>query len=78
MPFLAACRFRRASNLALNKWPAAKPGSGGGKVQNAKAQSAVKQGYSKTSAGKYPAKPAGMSGDKAKSRKGSPLAAKKK
>jgi len=54
-----------------------KPGSGGGSVQNAKAQSKVSQNYAKAGA-KHPAKPAGMSGDKQKSRKGSPLASKKK
>lgn len=53
-----------------------KPGSGGGKIQNAKAQSAVKQNYAKVGI-KHPAKPAGMSGDKAHARKGSPLSKKK-
>jgi hypothetical protein len=56
-----------------------KPGSGGGPIQNAKAQSAQKQGYSKGgSAPKFPAKKPGASGDTPRSRKGSPLAGKKK
>ena len=53
-----------------------KPGSGGGPVQNAKAQSTVKQSYAKSGA-KFPAKPPGMSGDKQRARKGSPLTKKK-
>lgn len=52
--------------------PAMKPGSGGGPKQNAKAQSAVKQNYAKAGA-RHPAKPPGMSGDKPRARKGSPL-----
>jgi len=60
------------------KWPAAKPGSGGGPVQNAKAQSTVKQAYGKGKgvAAKYPAKKVGMSGDTPKERKA--LAGKRK
>jgi len=49
-----------------------KPGSGGGPVQNAKAQSTVKQAYGK----KFPAKKGGMSGDTPKPR--AALAGKKK
>ncbi len=52
-----------------------KPGSGG-VIQNAKAQSSVKQNYAKAGA-KHPSKPGGMSGDKARARKGSPLSKKK-
>ncbi len=74
MPSLAKCLSQRGSNL--KKAPSMKPGSGGGKVQNAKAQSAVKQNYVKSGT-KYPAKPAGMSGDKQNARKGSPLSKKK-
>jgi hypothetical protein len=56
-----------------------KPGSGGGPIPNAKAQSAEKQAYGKSAAfAKHPAKKGGMSGDTPRSRKGSPLAAKKK
>ena len=55
---------------------AAKPGSGGGALQNAKAQSKVAQSYGKSSA-KHPAKKPGTSGDNPASRKGSPLAKKK-
>lgn len=55
-----------------------KPGAGGGPAQNAKAQSFVKQAYGKGGAStKYPSKKPGLSGDNARSRKGSPLAAKK-
>jgi hypothetical protein len=64
--------------MAPYKWPAAKPGSGGGPVQNAKAQSTVKQVYGKggKASTKYPAKKGGMSGDTPKPRKA--LAGKKK
>ena len=56
--------------MAPYAWPAAKPGSGGGPVQNAKAQPAQKSGYGKgKSAGKYPAKKGGASGDNQKPRK---------
>lgn len=57
-----------------------KPGSGGGPVQNAKAQSAVKQAYGKAGAkasGKHPPKKAGVSGDKGKSNKAPPFGKKK-
>jgi hypothetical protein len=53
-----------------------KPGSGGGAVQNAKAQAKQKQVYSKTggkAAAKSPPKKPGMSGDSPGKRKGSPL-----
>lgn len=74
----AACLYLAASNMAPYKWPEAKPGSGGGPVQNAKAQSAVKQAYGKGKgvAAKHPAKKGGMSGDTPKPRKA--LAGKKK
>lgn len=57
-----------------------KPGSGGGPVQNAKAQPKQRQSYGKGApvAQKYPAKKSGTSGDNARSRKGSPFAPKKK
>lgn len=61
----------------VKSFTAAKPGSGGGPIQNAKAQSTVKQNYAKGgSARKYPAKKPGMSGDAPKARKA--LAPKKK
>lgn len=57
-----------------------KPGSGGGSVQNAKAQSSQRQFYGKGSkvAAKNPAKKPGKSGDTASSRKPSPLFGKRK
>jgi hypothetical protein len=56
-----------------------RPGSGGGPIQNAKAQSAQKQSYGKGGmAGKNPPKRPGKSGDNPRSRKGSPLVAKRK
>ena len=57
-----------------------KPGSGGGAVKNAKAQSLVRQAYGKGAgkvAQKHPAKKPGMTGDTPRSRKGSPFAKKK-
>lgn len=62
----------------MAKSPAMRPGSGGGPIQNAKAQSAVKQTYGKGKAAtKTPAKKPGVSRDDMKSRKGSPFAKKK-
>ena len=58
--------------MAKKSGAAMKPGSGGGPVQNAKAQSTVKQAYGK----KFPAKKGGMSGDTPKPR--AALAGKKK
>jgi len=57
-----------------------KPGAGGGPIQNAKAQAQQRQLYGKGSAAaqKHPPKKAGLSGDGPRSRKGSPLAGKKK
>lgn len=57
-----------------------KPGSGGGAIQNAKAQSTVRQAYGKgaTAISKSPPKKGGKSGDTPRSRKGSPLTGKKK
>lgn len=63
----------------MAKASAMRPGAGGGPIQNAKAQPKQKQFYGKgtPSAQKHPPKKPGMSGDSARSRKGSPLAAKK-
>jgi hypothetical protein len=57
--------------MTAKSWPAAVPGSGGGPVQNAKAQSYVKQSYGKGKgvASKHPNKKSGMSGDSPKARK---------
>lgn len=78
MPSLAACPLAEGSNLAVKSFAASKPGSGGGPIQNAKAQSAVRQAYGKGKgvAAKSPAKKPGMSGDDRKPRKA--LAGKKK
>ncbi len=64
----------------MAKASAMRPGSGGGPIQNAKAQAKQRQFYGKGSpaAAKHPAKKPGMTGDGPRSRKGSPLAGKKK
>jgi hypothetical protein len=64
----------------MAKASAMRPGSGGGPIQNAKAQPKQRQQYGKgtPAAGKHPAKKPGLSGDGPKSRKGSPFGAKKK
>lgn len=62
----------------MAKASAMRPGSGGGPIQNAKAQAAQRQGYGKGKGAKaFPAKKPGVSRDDMKSRKGSPLAKKK-
>lgn len=64
----------------MAKASAMRPGSGGGYIANAKGQAKQRQSYGKGSpaASKHPAKKPGLSGDNARSRKGSPLAGKKK
>lgn len=56
-----------------------KPGAGGGPIANAKAQPKQRQAYGKASivASKHPPKKPGLTGDKPRSRKGSPLVGKK-
>lgn len=59
----------------MAKASAMKPGSGGGPIQNAKAQAKQRQSYGKggPAAGKHPAKRPGLTGDGPKARKGSAL-----
>jgi hypothetical protein len=61
----------------MAKASAMRPGSGGGPIQNAKAQSKQQQSFGKAKpvASKHPSKKAGLSGDGPRSRKGSALAA---
>ena len=63
----------------MAKDPKLKPGSGGGPVQNAKAQPKQKQVYGKGSkpAPRSPSKKPGLINDGGKSKKASPFAAKK-
>lgn len=64
----------------MAKASAMRPGSGGGYIQNAKAQAKQRQFYGKGAASvtKHPSKKPGLAGDSPRSRKGSPLAGKKK
>jgi hypothetical protein len=64
----------------MAKASAMRPGSGGGPIQNAKAQSNVKQAYGKSGAkvaAKHPPKKAGLSGDRGKGNKAPPFGKKK-